>query len=456
MTKHYIRPLLLLSIGAILSLHPLKSEQFCFRVYLNDKGNAAYSVDRPEDFLSNEAIERRNRKGIPIDESDMPIALEHLDALASLGAKPVVASKWLATVVVECEDSTIANNLQSLPIVDSVRCVWKGNRYTPPATDRDTATLIPEDKPQENIYGYAETQIKMLNGIRLHKKGYRGQGVKVAVIDAGFTNADRMAVFKHMNLAGTHNVVYPGESVFCDDDHGTKVLSCLAANAPGIMVGTAPDASYLLIKSEDNRSEYPIEEDYWTAAVEFADSAGVSVISSSLGYFVFDEKEFNYLPSMLDGQTAFVSRAADKAAGKGILLLVSSGNEGGGEWEKLTFPADAKRVLTVGSVTQGKDKSVFSSIGPAAGGRIKPDIMAMGTNCTVTDSSGSIRYANGTSFSTPIAAGLAVCLWQALPELDNHAIADLIKRSSSQYNQPDGQLGYGIPNFYKALKMQRP
>jgi hypothetical protein len=440
----------------LLSFEPLKSEHFCFRVYLNNKGSSSYSIEQPENFLSQEAIDRRRNEGIPVDETDLPIARSCLDTLAALGAEPVATSKWFSTVVVACADSLIAQRLSQLPIVDSVKWVWKGERHTAgkasPATTHDTVRLSPADEPQTKPYGYAEKQIKMLNGIRLHKKGYRGKGMKVAVIDAGFLNVDRMTVFDSLDLVGTYNVVSPGESVFTDDDHGAKVLSCLAANAPGIMIGTAPEASYWLIKSEDNRSEYPIEEDYWTAAVEFADSAGVKVISSSLGYFSFDEKNLDYHPSMLDGKTALITQAAGKAADKGILLFISAGNEGGGSWGKLTFPSDAEQALTVGSITASKERSVFSSTGPTADMRIKPDVVALGTNCTVIDSTGNVRHSNGTSFSTPIVAGLGICLWQARPRLNNRDIIRLIQRSSSQYDRPDGQLGYGLPNMYKALK----
>ncbi|MDR1644850.1 MAG: S8 family serine peptidase [Tannerellaceae bacterium] len=441
----------------LLSFEPLKCEQFCFRVYLNDKGNSGYSIEHPEDFLSQEAIDRRRKEGLPVDESDLPIAHACLDTLTALGAHPVVTSKWFATVVVACDDSLTAKRLQQLPIIDSVKWVWKGERKPSPGGEapRDTTRLAPGDETLKNPYGYAETQIKMLTGIRLHQKGYRGKGMTVAVIDAGFMNVDRMTVFDSLRLAGTYNVVSPGESVFSDDDHGTKVLSCLAANAPGIMVGTAPEATYWLIKSEDNRSEYPIEEDYWTSAVEFADSAGVDAISSSLGYFTFDDPSLNYHPSMLDGQTSFISRAAGKAARKGILLFVSAGNEGDGCWSKLTFPSDAQQILTVGSITEKKEKSSFSSTGPAADMRIKPDVVALGSGCTVIDGTGNIHYASGTSFSTPIVAGLGICLLKALPQLNSRDIIQLIQRSASQYERPDGQLGYGIPDFYKTFKQNR-
>ena len=277
----------------------------------------------------------------------------------------------------------------------------------------------------------------------------------MAVIDAGFMNADRMSAFDSLRLLGTYNVVFPGRSVFTGDDHGTKVLSCLAADIPGVMVGTAPKASYLLLKSEDSDSEYPVEEDYWTAAVEYADSAGVDVISSSLGYFVFDTDELSYDRAALDGRTAMISRAAGMAADKGILVFCSAGNEGNGGWEKITFPSDAAGIFTVGAIDEDKKKSGFSSVGFTADGRVKPDAVALGSSSCVIGPGGSVRYVNGTSFATPILAGMGVCLWQSLPWLNNREMIELLHRSSSQYKHPDRELGYGIPDFYKAYKKER-
>ena len=243
--------------------------------------------------------------------------------------------------------------------------------------------------------------------------------------------------------------------MFVGDDHGTKVLSCLAADIPGVMVGTAPKASYLLLKSEDSDSEYPVEEDYWTAAVEYADSAGVDVISSSLGYFAFDADELSYEQAALDGKTAMISQAAHLAADKGILVFCSAGNEGNGDWEKITFPSDAAGIFTVGAIDEDKKKSGFSSVGFTTDGRVKPDAVALGTSSCVIGPNGSVRYANGTSFATPILAGMGVCLWQSLPWLNNREMIELLHRSSSQYKHPDTELGYGIPDFYKAYKKER-
>ena len=450
----YIRQCILIFF-LLLSIKSFCEERYCFRVYLNDKGDSGYSLDNPENFLSQAAIDRRLREGKFTDESDLPIAASTIDLLVSVGGEPVVQSKWFSTVVVASDDSTIVDRLKELPVVDSVQWVWKGVKYELRPEDRETSLLTPNDEPMKTHYGYAQNQIEMLNGIRLHEEGYRGKGVHVAVIDAGFMNVDRISAFQSLDIVGTHNVVCPGQSVFDSDEHGTKVLSCMAANLSGLIVGTAPEASYWLIKSEDGRSEYPIEEDYWIAAVEFADSVGVKVITSSLGYFHYDCEELSYDPSMLDGKTALITRAADMAAEKGILLFISAGNEGSGQWRKITFPSDAKNVLTVGAITDEKVKSSFSSVGFTEDARVKPDVVALGTATTVIDSSGNIRFSNGTSFSTPVLAGLGICLWQALPWLNNLQVIELIQQFSSQYKRPDIELGYGIPDIYEAVKSER-
>lgn len=428
-------------------------ESYCFRVYLKDKGDSGYNVDRPEAFLSKESILRREKTGTPVTETDLPIASAYLDTLATTGAKPVVQSKWFSTVVVASKDSSVAERLKELAIVDSVKWVWKGTDGVDNNEEEENeARFTSNDSPLKDKYGYALEQIKMLNGIKLHDAGYRGEGMRVGVIDAGFRNVDRISVFDSLKLIGTHNVVCPHQSVYSADDHGTKVLSCLAADMPGVMVGTAPEASYLLIKSEDSDSEYPIEEDYWVAAVEYADSVGVDVITSSLGYFAFDADELSYDQSELDGKTTLISRAAHMAARKGMLMFCSAGNEGNGSWGKITFPSDAPDVLTVGSITVDKKKSVFSSVGFTADYRVKPDVVALGSGSCVIDSEGDVRYASGTSFATPILAGLGICLWQALPRLSNKEIIELLHRVGSQRKQPDAELGYGIPDMYKAYK----
>ncbi|MCD7937951.1 MAG: S8 family serine peptidase [Tannerellaceae bacterium] len=429
--------------------------EYCFRVYLKDKGETGYRVSSPEAFLTKPAIERRKKSGIAINETDLPIPVAYIDSLRDLGALPVTQSKWLSTVVVASPDSLIGDRISNLSMVDSVKWIWKGKRRISEDVTREELSLKTEEVPLMQKYGYAEKQIEMLNGIWLHEKGYTGRGVSVAVIDAGFRNVDRIGAFYSLRMQGTHNSVSREESVFEGDDHGTKVLSCMAANLPGVMVGTAPEADYWLIKSEDNRSEFPIEEDYWAAAVEYADSVGVEVITSSLGYFHFDVEEMNYDQSSLDGNTAFISRAARQAAEKGILLFCSAGNEGNGAWGKITFPADVEEIITVGAITLEGEKSSFSSTGFTADYRVKPDVVALGSGCTVLDARGAVRYANGTSFSTPILAGLGVCLWQAFPTLTNYQIAEILRTVASRKNRPDAEVGYGMPDMKKAYELAK-
>ena len=438
----------------LLSIFPLiAGNSYCFRVYLHDKGESSYKVYSPEAFLSPVSVEKRLLREVFIDETDFPVSGKYIEEIKALGIRYVAQSKWMNTIVVESGDSLVIEQLSAISFVDSVKCVWKGEDRlaTDPCPD-DTTRFVAAGQPAaQMVYGNAEEQIRMLNGIRLHDAGYKGKGIRIAVIDAGFMNTDRMDAFSSLHLLGTYNATFPGHNVFCEDNHGTKVLSCMAADIAGVMVGTAPEASYLLLKSEDVRSEYPIEEDFWAAAVEYADSVGVDIITSSLGYNRFDSIPGYYTQDDLDGQTAFVSREAMKATQKGMLVVVSCGNEGNGSWARITFPADVQDVLAVGGVTIEKEKSIFSSTGMTADYRIKPDVVALGTNVCVINDAGQPEYKHGTSFSAPIVAGLAACLWQAYPLLKNTELIQFIKETSSQSHHPDVQLGYGIPDMFNAF-----
>ena len=429
------------------------ADSYCFRVYLNDKGVDAKSVERPEIFLSQETIALRTKRLVDITVSDVPINPSVIEEVLATGCRLVTQSKWMATLVVECEDSLLIEKISVLPMVDSVACVWYGlDRQQADVCTDDNNLLEPSNEKLPDEYGYAEAQIAMMNGIPLHNLGRRGQGMRIAVIDAGFLNVDRIKAFASLQLLGTHNIVFPGCSVFCADYHGTMVLSCMAANLPGWMIGTAPEASYLLIKSEDIRTEFPIEEDFFAAAIEYADSVGVDMVTTSLGYAEFDTPSAVYSHDDLDGQTAFVSKVAEKAVEKGILLINSAGNENDKSWGKITFPGDVSDVLTVGAVTSEMERSNFSSTGFTADYRIKPDVVALGSGVAGIGSDGNVRFSNGTSFSAPIVAGLGACLWQSLHWLSNREIVALIQQTASQADRPDVEKGYGIPDFYKAYR----
>ena len=442
---------ILAAVGASARQDTLK-----YRISLKDKAATTYSLEHPEAFLSEKAIERRRKQNLPIDSTDLPVCRKYVDEIRRQGVKIVVTGKWENFVTVSCNDSALVERIAALPFVRETEKVWIAPGGDGPfmATERDSLINRPGVHP-DSIYGLAVDQIRLSNGDKLHEEGFKGQGMTIAVIDAGFHNADKITAMQNIRILGTKDFVNPQSDIFAESSHGMAVLSCIAMNRPGVMTGTAPEASFWLLRSEDEYSEHLVEQDYWAAAVEYADSVGVDVVSSSLGYFSFDVEALNYHQDQLDGRTSLISRAAKMASSKGILLFSSAGNEGGGSWGKITFPADAPDILTVGAITDRKKKSNFSSVGFTADYRVKPDVVALGTGCCVIDPTGNIRYANGTSFATPILAGLGVCLWQAFPSLTNKDIISLLQRFGSKFEQPDAELGYGIPDVYKAYKQER-
>lgn len=434
-------------------------EIYKFRVLLTDKNENEYSVDRPEQFLSGKAIERRQKYGIPVDESDLPVSAKYVNELKATGMAVIHTSKWLNSVLIATSDSAAAINLKDLPFVDSVKVVWKKKQTAAILSDpainsgiqslqnATSVTFLNEDE----YYGKAATQIKMHNGHLLHNAGYRGAGITIAIIDAGFRNANTIEGLKG-SIIGEKDFVVPNGDVYINtgSDHGTKVFSTMGANLPNIMVGTAPEASYWLLRSEDTSSEYPVEEDNWAAAAEYADSIGVDVINSSLGYTKFDYPAESYTTAQMDGKTAFISQAADMAGKKGILVCSSAGNSGNDIWRHLNYPGDAEHILTMGSVNKDSIIASSSSVGPTTDGRIKPDVAAMGVSACILDATGDVVFSSGTSYASPVMAGLAACLRQAFPDHDNIQIMDMLTKNASKSDMPDYDYGYGIPDVYKA------
>ncbi|MBK5194507.1 MAG: S8 family serine peptidase, partial [Proteiniphilum sp.] len=355
-----------------------------FRVYLSDKGESGYSPDEPERFLSERAIERKIRQNVLVDASDFPISPNYFTLVEKTGAKVVTHSKWLKTLTVEVADSLKINQIISLPFVDSVRYVWRGNgrSYRNSIRPRLEKIDCAEKIPSDSLFGFADKQYKIHNADKLALAGFRGKGIAVGVIDAGFTNFDVIPYFASVRLRGWMNFV-PAGDMFSSSDHGTKVLSTMATNQPGLLLGSASEADYWLLRSEDVTSEFPVEEDYWVRAVECADSLGVDVINSSLGYNHFDDKLLNYTHADLTGNVSIMSIAADIAYEKGMLVVVSAGNEGNKPWRKLTPPGDAKNVIAVGAVGADSLIASFSSHGFTADGRIKPDLVSVGSG-TIT------------------------------------------------------------------------
>lgn len=430
------------------------ADGYMFRLQLKNKGESSYTINNPEQFLSKRAIERRKRQGIAIDSSDLPISANYIKAIEELGYKVVAKSKWLSTLSVFCEDSIQIDKIQELDFIDNVTFVWKSDTITPLKPKRDPVMKkIKTLDKSETEYAYSYDQIKTVKGNYLHEQGHTGKGIEIAIIDAGYENLDNILLLDNVIIKGIKDFVYDGEDILQSSDHGLKVLSVMATNRPEVFVGTAPNSKYWLFRSEDKRSEYPIEEDYWIAATEYADSIGVDVINTSLGYYDFNYPAKSYTQDQLDGKTAQISKGAKIATQKGIFVEVSAGNEGQRSWQKIVFPSDVDNVLTVGSMTRDSLVSVFSSRGLTADGRIKPDVVALGSKIHVIASTGEIEESDGTSFAGPVMSGLAACLWEAFPNLTNIELLDIIRKSAHKYDSPDASFGYGIPDMEKAFKL---
>jgi len=422
-----------------------------YRISLKDKAATDYSLQKPEMYLSKKSIERRKRQGLEIDSTDLPVCKKYVDAIRKKGVHVLVTGKWDNFVTVSCNDSMLIAEIAGLPFVRSTERVWRG--VAKRASERDS--LINKPLRTDSLYGPAITQIKMSHADRLHEAGFKGQGMTIAVIDAGFHNVDKIEAMKNINILGTRDFVNPEADIYAESSHGMSVLSCMAMNQPNVMIGTAPEASYWLLRSEDEYSENLVEQDYWAAAIEFADSVGVDLVNTSLGYYSFDDPTKNYRYRDLNGHYALMSREAAKAADKGIVVVCSAGNSGSGSWKKITPPGDAENVITVGAVNKYGVLAPFSSVGNTADGRVKPDVVAVGLGSDVMGTDGNLRHANGTSFSSPIMCGMVACLWQACPELTAKEIIELVRRSGDRAVFPDNIYGYGIPDLWKAYQSRR-
>lgn len=426
-----------------------------YRLYLKDKDldHTPFSVKRPSEFLSQRSIDRRKRQGIPVDLTDLPVAPAYEKQVAEAGIEIVGKSKWNNTLLIRIHKDKELRKLEGLEFITKRKKVFQAPDSVSQRMRSNVRNGLNEWSQGDEFYGAADAQLKSLNGKKLHENGYRGKGMMIAVFDGGFMNADKIPALHKIKLAGVKDFVVPeSKSVFGEMEHGTMVLSTMAANAPDFYVGVAPEAQYLLIRCEDERTESLAEEDYWASAAEYADSCGVDVINSSLGYHGFDDSSMNHHYYEQDGNTALISRTASMCADKGIVCVNSAGNDGMGSWKKINFPADAKDILTVGSINEHGMNAAFSAVGPTADGRIKPDVMAFGSPTCVITGRGSIINDNGTSFSSPLVAGMVACLWQALPGKTAKQIIKLVKLAGDNQQHPDNVFGYGVPDFWKAYQ----
>ena len=465
----------LLFATAVIAQTPAK-----YWVAFTDKKGTPYSIDKPEAFLSPRAIELRKAHSIAIDERDIPVNPDYVRQVLALdtAARCFTTSKWLNGMTVYALREDMKEAIEKLPFVDSVERTdvpkdtllppWEPAYVFPGSGGQPSFTYQTDVlKNHDFNYGKAAQQVRVNNVQWLHRMGFRGEGMQMMILDGGFQNIDTISCFKAMRedhrLLGARNFVEPEKDPMRRHSHGTMVLSCIASYLPGKLVGTAPMVQVYVAQTEESGSEDRVEEDNWVAGLEYADSLGCQVLNSSLGYTTFDDTVNQRTYADLTGEISRASRGATIAASKGLLICNSAGNEGGKKWKYIGAPADAKDILTVGAVNVKRKRAYFSSFGPTADGRIKPDACAVGRNTYVSTPVGIITMADGTSFSSPMLSGMVACLWQAFPEKSNYEIMEAVRQAGDRnmvmngnvYAAPDTNdgYGYGIADFLRAYNI---
>ncbi|MDZ4793735.1 MAG: S8 family serine peptidase [Bacteroidota bacterium] len=437
-------------------------------IKFKNKGGSPYSLSSPLAYLSQRAIDRRVKYNIVLDSTDLPVTPSYINQVKNVpGVTLLNVSKWLNAITIQTSSSVAIATITAFPFVQNVNGIAARSAVTgreavnkfeleeritelsPFAIDQITADFF-------NYGSGSYNEIKLHNGEFLHNIGLRGQGMQIAVLDNGFSNYTNLRAFDSMNLngqvLGTWDFVAREQNVTNDGSHGMNCLSTIAANIPGQFIGKAPKASFWLFQTEDNGSEYPIEEFNWACGAERSDSSGADAISSSLGYgYGFSGAVPDYPYASLNGNTTLSAIAADLAAKKGILVFIAAGNAGASPWHFITTPSDADSALAIGAVNTAGAVGSFSSFGPSGDGQIKPDIASVGVAAMIQTASNTIGTSNGTSFACPNMAGLGTILWQGFPEFNNIKILKALQQSGSKFTTPDDRIGYGIPNMKLAF-----
>ena len=442
-------------------------------LFLEDKPNKTTFLENPLTMLSQKALDRRNKLNIALDSIDVPVDETYYNQLKNDATITVLAkSKWLNAVHVQGEVSDINNLLATYSFINHIEFANKSLNTS--ARKRTNTRISNHQNKFNNIvettfdYGEADNQIKMLKGDYLHEQGLTGETQIIAIIDAGFPNVNTLSAFQRIRdnnqILGGYNFADRNTNFYTRNSHGTHVLSTIAGYIEDEFVGTAPDAKFYLFISEIAETETVLEETLWVEAAERADSLGVNVINTSLGYTTYDNPDHSHTYQDMDGKTTFISRGAEIGASRGMLLVNSAGNSGSSSWKYIGAPADAPSVISVGAVDAAGVIANFSSFGPTSDGRIKPEILGQGKNPALInyDTGNITTSSSGTSFSGPIMAGLIACLnqnesfllkssSQQTNENLNYYLKKAVYESADRYSNPLDQYGYGIPNFEVAF-----
>lgn len=430
-----------------------QAQQNRYMVFFSDKANTHHQINEPLSFLSAKAIERRQKQSISITVDDLPVSQAYVQSIKQLGVDVFFTSRWFNAALIQAEADQLTD-IQNLAFVSQIEFVAPGERLI-----RNGRKKLEEDVEDTDLGTTSAKQLIQLGMGEMHADQYKGEGVNIAVIDGGFLGVDQHEYFALMRdqgrLKDTFNFVSNTNNPFSASQHGSMVLSAMAAYKSSDFIGGAYMANYYLYLTEDAPTEYRVEEYNWLFAAERADSAGVDIINTSLGYSWFDDSSMDYTPADMDGQTAVISIAAKMAFDRGMLVVTSAGNYGNNNWQVITAPADVEEVIAVGAVTDTGLRAAFSSKGPSADNRIKPDMMAMGLGAAVITSSGQKASVSGTSLSSPLLASLAAGIWQAYPMLSNYELREALIKSSDRADNPDNLYGYGIPNYQRAMDFIR-
>ncbi len=438
-------------------------------IFFTDKGytdpaSLKEALTREEAELSSALRERLSKvrsTGALLGERDLPVFREYLEEITALtGLKPHAVSRSLNAASFALDEAQ-RKRVLALPFVERVQPVRVFRSKTDPPAET-TSCKRPYRSVQDSLfYGASFTQNALENFIEAHEEGYTGAGVLVGMLDAGWNNLEHVC-FDQLDIVATWDFVN-GDSSVADDpgqmgsgSHGTKTLSCLAGYDPGNLIGTAYDVSVALAKTENTEYERRIEEDNWIAGLEWLDSLGCVIVTSSVSYLEFDYPDPSYTWEDLDGNTALCTIAADDAVARGVVVLNSDGNNGGSiyPYNKMNVPADGDSVLMIGSVNGNGERASFSSYGPTYDGRIKPDLVALGVAVRVASSTSTTGYTagSGSSFSTPITAGACALLLQADPSLTPMDVQAFLKETGDQAAAPDTLRGWGLYDVWEAIQ----
>ena len=453
---------------AMMSICLLSQAQFNrYVIVFKDKGTSPFNFSNPSAYLTARAIDRRTRYQIVIDSTDLPVTPRYIDSIRLSGNVQVLnVSKWLNQVSIETTDAAALTKISNFSFVQQTQPIAAKassnpvNKLMNPVANSVISNIETAEQNLNNVFNYGKSngQITIHQGEFLHNHGFRGEGMQLALLDGGFYHYNTLPTFDSINLnqqvLGTWDFVENELSVSEDATHGMACLSTIAANLPGVFVGSAPKTALYLYRTEDVNTEYPIEEHNFAVAAERADSLGVDICSTSLGYTTFDDPVFDYSYNDMNGHTTLSAKAANIAARKGMLMVIAAGNEGNNSWHYIATPADADSGFAVGAVDTLGQAASFSSYGPSSDGDIKPNVASVGRSAVVANSAtGLPTFSNGTSFACPNMAGITTCLWQAFPEANNMEIISTLQQSANNIAAPNDRIGFGIPNAKKAFVM---